>query len=190
MTYTKAHSNTRSWTHWARPGILVGIVNCWAMKRPPRKFLKITELWLPGLWEARWCYWRRWNHLTWHRAHDKDMRTLTYGHLRCLVALGSIFKVNEKSSWNWAVTRSERSSRVSRGGKKRWARWRMLNSGGGLLGPEVRSVGSICLLSYSYPLLGHICAWRLREPHSLSGWWIYYVLNFMLCVAHKGLSQT
>ena len=42
VTYTPAHSNARSLTHWARPGIepasswiLVGFFNCWAMKRTP-----------------------------------------------------------------------------------------------------------------------------------------------------------
>ena len=37
--YTMSHSNTRSLNHWARPGIkpassciLIGFINCWAMK--------------------------------------------------------------------------------------------------------------------------------------------------------------
>ena len=42
VTYNRANSNARSLTHWARPGIkpasswiLVGFVNCWAMKETP-----------------------------------------------------------------------------------------------------------------------------------------------------------
>ena len=44
-TYITAHSNARSLTHWARPGIepvsswiLVGFVNCWAMMGTPPYF--------------------------------------------------------------------------------------------------------------------------------------------------------
>ena len=45
-TYTTAHSNARSLTHWARPGVehtsswmLVGIINCWATKGTPGKLV-------------------------------------------------------------------------------------------------------------------------------------------------------
>ena len=48
-TYTSAHVNPRSLTHWSRPGIkpvssrmLVGFVNCWAMKGTPGKLLKLA----------------------------------------------------------------------------------------------------------------------------------------------------
>ena len=50
-TYTPAHSNTGSLTHWARPGIesatsrfLVGFVDHWAMTGTPKPIL----FWLPS----------------------------------------------------------------------------------------------------------------------------------------------
>ena len=45
VAYTTAHSNTRSLTQWAKPGIepasswiLVGFINCWAMKSIPHSY--------------------------------------------------------------------------------------------------------------------------------------------------------
>ena len=57
-TYTTAHGNTRSLTHWVRPGIepvssriLVRFINCWATTTTPEQFLigkiilKFTKTW-------------------------------------------------------------------------------------------------------------------------------------------------
>ena len=67
-TYTVAHSNTGSLTHWMRQGIkpaslriLVRHVNCWARKGTPRTTVFVENLnycvlfcffvWAPGIWK-------------------------------------------------------------------------------------------------------------------------------------------
>ena len=67
-TYTTAHSNAGSLTHWARPGIqpetswfLVGFVNHWAMMGTPgscwnfkkKKWTYIKRTW-PSVWPQYW----------------------------------------------------------------------------------------------------------------------------------------
>ena len=52
--YTTTHGNTRSLTHWARPGIepasswiLVGFVNCWAMEGTPHPYFLMIKGFFP-----------------------------------------------------------------------------------------------------------------------------------------------
>ena len=52
VTYTTAHGNAESLTHWAKPGIeplsswiLVGFLNCWATKGTPRYLYFFKAAW-------------------------------------------------------------------------------------------------------------------------------------------------
>lgn len=58
-----------------------------------------------------------------------------------------------------------------------------------LLGPEPRSVASICLLPHSYLLLGHVVRGGRGSPAAGPGCCIYYTLTFMMQVAHKDPSS-
>ena len=58
-----------------------------------------------------------------------------------------------------------------------------------LLGPELRSVASICLLPHGYLFLGHIVHGGRGSPAAGLGWCVYYTLTFMMQVAHKGPSS-
>ena len=61
MTHTTAHGNDESLTHWASPRmepesswVLVGFVNCWAMKGTPQWLLENCwyECGVSGIWKA------------------------------------------------------------------------------------------------------------------------------------------
>ena len=57
--------------------------------------VKISDPWLPDLWEGKQFYWRRLESptlISCSHLHDKYTKRLTSDHLRCLVGLGNLLE--------------------------------------------------------------------------------------------------